>query len=63
MSATCMNCNEYEQEIETLTTQRDALLEAGKEALRMYQEVQPAGGWEGVEEELIDAIAMVEKPE
>ena len=32
------------------------LLEACQEALRMYREIQPAGGWQGVEDGLISAI-------
>lgn len=35
------------------------LLEACKEAKRMYDELQPAGGWQGVDDLLIDAIAKV----
>ncbi len=36
------------------------LLEACKEAKRMYDEVQPVGGWQGVDDLLIHAIAEAE---
>lgn len=32
------------------------LLEACKEAIRMYESVQPAGGWQGVYEQLLEAV-------
>lgn len=32
------------------------LLSACKEALRMYEEIQPTGGWQGVKDELMIAI-------
>lgn len=36
------------------------LLDACREALRMYEEIQPAGGWQGVEDSLISAINKAE---
>jgi len=35
-------------------------LEACKEAKRMYDDIEPAGGWQGVDDLLIDAIAEIE---
>lgn len=32
------------------------MIEALKEAKRMYEEVQPAGGWQGVYEQICDAL-------
>ena len=37
------------------------LVEICKEALRMYQKVQPADGWQKVEDSLIEAIQSLEK--
>jgi hypothetical protein len=37
------------------------LLEALKEMIRMYKKVQPAGGWQGVYEESIDAVKKATK--
>ena len=36
------------------------MYEACKEALRMYRAVHPAGGWQGVEDMLVAALARVE---
>jgi len=53
---------EYEkirEEIEAnarLIVQAPRLLEICKEALRMYESVQPAGGWQGVYDELKSVI-------
>ena len=42
--------------ITALVLNADELLEAAKEALSMYRSVQPAGGWQYVEDGLIEAI-------
>ncbi len=39
------------------------LLEACKEAKRMYDAINPVGGWQGVDDLLIDAIAKAEEME
>jgi len=39
-----------------LIVQAPRLLEICKEALRMYESVQPAGGWQGVHDELKSVI-------
>ena len=40
----------------TLVEIAPELLEACKEALRMYNEIEPAGGWQGVKDQLESLI-------